>query len=63
MEKNLAVERLPQSNTDSDGSGLGLAIAQQIVRSHGGSIIAKNHPIIGGAWLQIILPIERPSKI
>ncbi|MGV2828996.1 sensor histidine kinase [Myxosarcina sp. GI1(2024)] len=62
-EKSRCRERLPQSNTDSDGSGLGLAIAQQIVRSHGGSIIAKNHPIIGGAWLQIILPIERPSKI
>ena len=41
----------------STGSGLGLAIAQQIVIAHGGSIVARNHPKTGGAWLQIQLPI------
>jgi two-component system, OmpR family, phosphate regulon sensor histidine kinase PhoR len=40
------------------GSGLGLAIAQQIILAHDGSITAKNHPVTGGAWLQIKLPGE-----
>jgi two-component system phosphate regulon sensor histidine kinase PhoR len=43
----------------SDGSGLGLTIVQQIVQAHGGQILAKNHPQIGGAWLQIDLPLTR----
>ena len=43
-----------------DGSGLGLAIVQQIVQAHGGSIEARNHPQMGGAWLQIILPLDKP---
>ncbi len=38
------------------GSGLGLAIAYQIVTAHGGTIVAKNHPEHGGAWIQIFLP-------
>ncbi len=42
-----------------DGSGLGLAIVEQIVRAHGGSITAKNHLEIGGAWLQITLPATK----
>jgi two-component system, OmpR family, phosphate regulon sensor histidine kinase PhoR len=40
------------------GSGLGLAIAQQIVLAHGGSIQARNHPQTGGAWLQVLLPLQ-----
>ena len=38
------------------GSGLGLAIVQQIILAHGGAIAARNHPLTGGAWLQITLP-------
>ncbi|WP_036481833.1 cell wall metabolism sensor histidine kinase WalK [Myxosarcina sp. GI1] len=55
--------RLPETQSNGDGSGLGLAIAQQIIRSHGGSICAKNDPKIGGAWLQVTLPTEKPAKI
>ena len=42
-----------------DGSGLGLAIVEQIVQAHGGAIAAKNHPTLGGAWLEILLPIDK----
>lgn len=51
-----------QQNTalsSSDGSGLGLAIVEQIIQAHGGAIAAKNHPEIGGAWLEIILPMNK----
>jgi len=47
------------NSTISDGSGLGLAIVEQIIQAHGGVIAAKNHPIAGGAWLEIMLPIEK----
>ncbi len=45
----------------SSGSGLGLSIVQQIVEAHHGTVSAKNHPEIGGAWLQILLPCHRSS--
>lgn len=38
------------------GSGLGLAIVRQIVEAHQGSVSAGNHPVTGGAWLQVRLP-------
>lgn len=43
----------------AEGSGLGLAIVEQIIQAHGGAIAAKNHPELGGAWLEIILPINQ----
>jgi two-component system, OmpR family, phosphate regulon sensor histidine kinase PhoR len=46
----------------SDGSGLGLAIVEQIIQAHGGAIAAKNHPTLGGAWLEIFIPIRQPEK-
>ncbi|ELS01971.1 signal transduction histidine kinase [Xenococcus sp. PCC 7305] len=42
-----------------EGSGLGLAIVQQIIQAHQGFIKAKNHPDLGGAWLQITLPVAQ----
>jgi two-component system, OmpR family, phosphate regulon sensor histidine kinase PhoR len=44
----------------SSGSGLGLAIVQQIVELHQGTIVARNHPETGGAWIQIQLP-QKPN--
>ena len=48
-----------QQNPPADGSGLGLAIVEQIIQAHGGKIGANNHPKIGGAWLEIILPTDK----
>lgn len=42
----------------TSGSGLGLAITREIIKSHGGSIEACNHPETGGAWLKIVLPVK-----
>jgi two-component system, OmpR family, phosphate regulon sensor histidine kinase PhoR len=50
------VEAAPMSS----GSGLGLAIVQQIVELHQGTIVARNHPDTGGAWIQIQLP-QKPN--
>ena len=47
------------NNLAANGSGLGLAIVEQIVLAHNGQISAKNHPQIGGAWLEIILPQDK----
>ena len=47
-----------KQNSSADGSGLGLAIVEQIIQAHSGQIRAKNHPEIGGAWLEIILPMS-----
>ena len=48
-----------RNSQELNGSGLGLAIVQQIVQAHGGFIEAKNHPVVGGAWLRINLPIDK----
>jgi signal transduction histidine kinase len=42
------------------GTGLGLAIAKVIAERHGGSIAASNASTLGGARIEVRLPI-RPS--
>ena len=51
-----------QNNSRVEGSGLGLAIVEQIIQAHGGEIAAKNHPQIGGAWLEILLPTNNQKN-
>ena len=51
--------REQQYNSAADGSGLGLAIVEQIIQAHNGTISAKNHPQIGGAWIEITLPTDK----
>ena len=56
--------RARQSTPNSpEGSGLGLAIVKQIIQAHQGFIEAKNHPHLGGAWLQITLPLDKTTNI
>ncbi len=48
---------LSRARPDSrSGTGLGLAIVRQIIEAHAGKVTASNHPVTGGAWLQIWLP-------
>lgn len=47
-------------STKSAGMGIGLAICKSIVTSHGGSIIASNHPE-GGAQFEFTLPAPLPE--
>jgi two-component system, OmpR family, phosphate regulon sensor histidine kinase PhoR len=52
----------PTLTSAPTGSGLGLAIVRQIVLAHQGTIVAKNHPTTGGAWLQITLPKQKSKS-
>lgn len=51
----------PFFTTKPDGHGLGLALSQNIVREHGGRIIARNLPqeVGGGAVFEIQIPLVR----
>lgn len=42
---------------ESGGSGLGLAICREIVRAHGGRIAAVDSETLGGASLEVLLPL------
>lgn len=50
--------RLP--GTPAGGMGLGLTIASNIIRLHGGSIVAKNRTDTNGAIFVIELPLREP---
>ncbi|MFZ4666031.1 MAG: sensor histidine kinase [Prochlorotrichaceae cyanobacterium] len=43
--------------------GLGLAIVKQIVNAHQGSVEAKNHPLTGGAWIRVHLPLKQRTRL
>ncbi|QJP12525.1 PAS domain-containing protein [Starkeya sp. ORNL1] len=47
-------------STKSAGMGIGLTICKSIVTSHGGSIVASNHPD-GGAQFEFALPAALPE--
>ena len=51
-----------KTQTGAGGAGLGLAICREIVRGHGGEIIACNHPD-GGASLIVYLPYHNEELI
>ena len=48
----------PFFTTRHDGSGLGLAIAANIIRQHGGSLVAEHNPDRGMTF-RIDLPLRR----
>jgi two-component system phosphate regulon sensor histidine kinase PhoR len=50
------------SDFSQGGSGLGLAIVRQIVEAHQGTVEASNHPVTGGAWLQVRLPLQSKNS-
>lgn len=57
-DKSRQREQEKSLHAPPDGSGLGLAIVEQIIQVHGGKIRANNHPTLGGAWLEIFIPID-----
>ncbi len=51
--------RLRESRERDPGSGLGLPISREIVRAHGGSLVAGHSDLLGGAAFTLRVP-ERP---
>jgi signal transduction histidine kinase len=47
----------PFYTTKAKGTGLGLAFTDQVIKAHGGKIIARNHEI-GGAVFCVNIPLE-----
>jgi signal transduction histidine kinase len=50
----------PFYSTRTTGSGLGLTICRQIIKAHGGVILADNRSE-GGARFVVVIPLPRPS--
>jgi C4-dicarboxylate-specific signal transduction histidine kinase len=57
-EQNSEVLFEPFYTTKPHGMGMGLAISQTIIREHGGTICASNHPD-GGAVFAFTLPVRQ----
>ena len=45
----------------SGGAGLGLSITDRVIRAHGGSLLAQNHPE-GGLVIELSLPVDPSSR-
>lgn len=48
-------------NRDYGGGGLGLSICKSIVEAHHGTIEA-DHSMLGGLWVKIKLPLDKPPQ-
>ena len=51
-----AGEAMPLSGDATRGMGIGLSVCQSIIKAHGGSFAASNHPE-GGAVFRFTLPM------
>ena len=56
-----AFYRDPESRATHDGAGLGLHILREVVRAHGGEVIADNS-VLGGARFELRLPAWTPRS-
>jgi signal transduction histidine kinase len=64
-EREAALQRFARpGERDAGGSGLGLAIAKAVATAHGGSISIDQSPSLGGARVEIIIPLANvPSAL
>ncbi|WP_026117941.1 sensor histidine kinase [Nocardiopsis alkaliphila] len=54
--------RLPESRKrDPEGSGLGLAISREVAHAYGGTLVAGQSDLLGGAVFTLCLPVRTPT--